>query len=170
MKIYLYLLTVIFLFNACEKSPCSENYIPGEILMTFEDSATLIETFELIDSFNLSILLLSNFDYYLNNNNTPVDTIINTLESKNYLLQVSHTQNSASQTEIQLIFNNFDIISKSDWIATVLQYQLLENLTDITFMKFGTIKVPESEEDYWVDIFKQHKIIRSVSRNPYMCI
>jgi hypothetical protein len=162
---------LIFLFSACKKAPCSESFIPGEILLTFEESANLMETFELIDSFNLSILTLSNFDFTLNNNNTPLDTIINTFESKNYLTLISHTLTTGSQTtEFNLAFNNFDLVSNSDWFTTVALYQLTEKISNLAFMKFGTIKVPESEEDYWIGILKQHNNVTSASRNGHMCI
>ena len=170
MKVYLLLLIVIFLYNACEKPPCTESYIPGEIILTFKDSTTLLETYDLMDSLNLSILNLNNFDYYLNNNNTPIDTIINKLESKNYLVLHSYTQNTPFQTEFNLAFNNFDLISKSDWFTTVTQYQLVEKTSNISFMKFGTIKVPESEENYWIEILNEHKNITSASRNAHVCI
>lgn len=59
---------------------------------------------------------------------------------------------------------NFDDNDAIDWFSTVVSFSLFENVTE-NYNKWGTLKVPEGEEQFWVDELKKYEIVQYASLN-----
>ena len=164
--IALLFLTVFIM--SCEKNDIEKlEYVPGEILFSPYDFISFQRTYRLIDSLNLTIKDLYNYRYDLITTEDSVELIKTILSSKDYLTRQGNTY-SVTYIDfiIKTIINFFDLDNNdaNDWFDTVESINLTENLTESS-NKWGLLKVPEGNEQFWVDELLQYEIIQSASLN-----
>jgi len=69
-----------------------------------------------------------------------------------------------SITKINVNFFDFDNNDAIDRFSTVVSFSLFENVTESS-NKWGILKVPEGEEQFWVDELKKYEIVQFASLN-----
>jgi hypothetical protein len=164
-QVIIFFLGLTFWLTGCKKD--QPTFVTGEVLFSVYDSIPFQDTYGLIDSLNLKILAANDFGYYIKTTADSVDTLKLILGTKSYLnidgvtLGILYIDSIA---QIDLNFFDLDDNDALDWFSTVTQLKLKENLTD-DFNKWGVLKVPDGQEQYWVDKLKQYSIIKAVQLN-----
>lgn len=153
---------------SCKKNDIEKlEYVPGEILFSPFDFISFQRTYRLIDSLSLTIKDLYNYRYDLITTEDSVELIKTILSSKDYLTRQGNTYSvTYFDFLIKITVNFFDLDNNdaNDWFNTVESINLSENLTDSS-NKWGVLKVPDGNEQFWVDELMQYEIIQSASLN-----
>ncbi|WP_143436358.1 hypothetical protein [Hymenobacter crusticola] len=155
---------------SCEKDDASpkedSEYVPGEVLMGVKETATVPQTFALVNSRSLEILAVSIPMY---NSNLPADSsgyVERALNAKPYIndkgWKASVIRNTLTgKLTITVRLMNMTLANQQDWLATVQQLQLQEQPTTTSYQ----LKVPVGEEKHWVKELQQQSEVRWAELN-----
>jgi hypothetical protein len=152
-------------FSSCKKE--EPNFVSGEILFSLIENSSFYDTSELINSLDLQIKYAGRFNYIIKTTTDSVDSIIQILESKQYLTDGGRTFSiSYLNDTLHVAINVFDLdsVETSNWLNTVFQLDLKEHLSRNVNI-WGAISVPHGKEQYWVDEIKKHGLIKDASLN-----
>lgn len=157
-------LSIVVSFYSCTKEP---QFVAGEVLFQAYDSTSFFSASQLFDSLQLKIKVAYNYEYLIRTTADSVDTIRLILKSKLYLTNGGITFGLLYLKDTLHVTANFfdlDITEVNDWFYTIAILNLKENLKG-NFFKWGTLLVPQGQEQHWVDELKNYSITKEVQLN-----
>lgn len=158
------LLSIVVSFYSCTKEP---QFAGGEVLFQAYASTSFFSASKLFDSLQLKIKVAYNYEYLIRTTADSVDTIRSILRSKLYLTNGGMAFGLLYLKDTLHVTANFfdlDSTEANDWLNTTETLNLKENLKG-NFFKWGTLLVPEGQEQHWVDELKNYSIIKAVQLN-----
>ena len=165
------LLAITLALMSCDKDRDHRpGFVPGEVLILFNSSASWNSVYGLIDTLELEVIFLKDFGYYLKAPEDSIDTITSILNNKPYLTDGGMTFGILyidSTINITANFFDFDDSDNFDWVETVDHLNLTENLTG-PFFKWGILSVPIGLEQYWIVQLNKFSIVSAVELNNYV--
>lgn len=146
----------------------SQDFAPGEIIITFYDKVTEEEARALVKSHSLiweshfprlfrfwvKVLIGSPEDY------------IDDLESSNIVLWANHRGNPQGEPGAKYILVQFNIRATNE-----TAHELIESFAGLKVssshygLKWGVVKVPEGEEQKWMETFEKEDLVRHAQLN-----
>jgi len=163
-------LTVILLIFMIPIMSCKKkevDYVKGELIFSIYDFISFERTYSLVDSLNLKINYIYDYTYESVTSEDSIEILETVLSTKVYLTSQGRSYTVTqidSITKINVNFFDFDNNDAIDWFSTVVSFSLFENVTESS-NKWGILKVPEGEEQFWVDELKKYEIVQFASLN-----
>jgi len=174
-----YFLGLVLLLSAlvsCQKNTAEPKeeaeFVPGELAIGTRETATVTQTCELLNSYNVSILSVS-VPHYVST--LPLDSlkyVERILNTKPYINDggwsakvLQNSQNNTLFTNLRLM--NMSLANQQDWLDTMQQLRLQEQPQLYTSY---LLKVPIGEEKKWLAELQQQSVVRWAEPNYYVHI
>ena len=160
---------------SCEKAHDTiinedENIDSGNLIIGFNEDASLKSSFDLVNKFGLDITQVSGQHYISNLPNDRIDYVVKILETKQYLnngrwrvVKNGNVYNNYRTGKITVLCTmvNMNEINQNDWFNIVEELKLIEQPS----VKVFYLKVPIGYEISWRDKFRDQLIVKWADLN-----
>jgi len=154
--VFFLVLFTLILFSFVSASPDEINYIPGHILVGFEDDVTVEEVNILVNSFDLDweSHFPDKFSFWVKVLNGSPEDFIEDLEASEIVLWAEHRGNpqDSSSEYILVQFNIF--ATEQTAMQLINSFDNLEFSSINSAPKWGIVQVPIGEEQKWIEVFQ----------------
>ena len=164
------LISLLLLIAGCRKDPGVDAFVPGEIIFSLQPGKSFVETYDLVDRYDLGLKEGLGFVYEFDSTIANLDSVLAVFATKEYLTNGGRTFGIHHADQVLYLSTNFfafDGQDHLDWVSTVAQLGLTER-PDLEDWKWGTFVIPIGKETAWIRQLRNEPIIKNVQLNHYL--
>ena len=140
----------------------AQDYVPGDVIVGFYDNVTEDEASTLIESYGLSweSHFPNIFSFWVKVLTGSPEDYIDDLESSDIVLWADYRGNPQGEPGAKYILVQFNIKATNQTAHELIDsFSNLEVSSSNYVPKWGVVKVPEGEEQKWIETFEKEKIV-----------